>query len=81
MNPADLSTWKALGGGGYYPTIRQDYDASGFLVYVGMAERGSATSAAVWRIYRLTYTGSNLTLIQTSLPQQIWDDRATVTFA
>ncbi len=40
-----------------------DYDGSGNLIYVGIANIGISTSAAAWRIKKLVYTGSNLTSV------------------
>lgn len=81
MNPADLSIYRALGGGGYYPQIQMAYDSSNRLEYIGIAERGAATSGSKWRIWKNTYTGQLLTSETTSLPDQIWDNRVSLTYA
>jgi len=77
MNPADLSIWRALGGGGYYPQVLMAYDASNRLEYVGFAERGAAETDSKWRIWNLTYTGQLLTSEKSSLPDVKWSERAT----
>jgi len=54
-------------------------------VYVGWAQPGSATSASVWKIMKLVYSGANLV-------QRLWadgntkfdniyDDRATLSYS
>ena len=59
------------------------------LIYKGLARPGALTSADVWQIARLTYSGANLTTIewpQNSLGAPSsefnfqWDDRATYTY-
>ena len=42
----------------FYAT-RIEYDVSGNPIYVGLAEPGTATTAAYWQITKLTYDGSN----------------------
>ena len=80
MNVQDVLNWLDRRGGAYDVT-RMDYDGSNRVIYIGVAPRGSATSASVWQVFRLTYTGNNVTLIDTALQEQIWDDRATLTYA
>ena len=55
------------------------------LIYKAFARPGSATTAAVWQIAKLTYSGANLTAIQwpendfgaaSSEFNFVWDDRA-----
>ena len=36
-----------------------DFDGSGNLIYFGLANPGSATSAASWQIRKITWTGGN----------------------
>jgi hypothetical protein len=53
------------------------------LTYVGKAAQGSATSAAVWQVFRVTVAGTITTIeyAGTGLFDQIWDDRATLTYS
>ena len=67
--------------GGQYPVLRQDPDSLNRVIYIGVAPRGSASSASAWKIFFLTYTGENLTLVQSSLEDQIWDNRVGLTYA
>lgn len=70
-------------------TERLDYDATGLLTYIGSAPPGSATSAAVWRIQKLSYdTSGNLIASQWAgvsggAPGEsnIWDNRTSLTYA
>lgn len=71
------------GPGSTTQTFRID-DVSKSLSYIGFAPIGSATSAAVWRIFRLQTTGD----VQAqewadgdSSYDNIWDDRATLTYS
>lgn len=47
--------------------------------YIGIAPRGSATSASVWVITRID--SANPQTIDHSLPNQVYDDRTTVSYA
>ncbi len=60
------------------------------LIYKAFARPGAATSAAMWQIAKLTYSGANLTAIQ--WPQNslghassefnfVWDSRAGYTYS
>jgi len=53
--------------------------------YVGKAEPGSAKSAALWRIQKLVYTGSDVTDIQYADGNlnydNVWDDRAGLSYS
>lgn len=58
-----------------------DYDASGNPIYYGLAFQGTAASDAKWRIEKLNYDGSgNYTGSTYSGPDQVWNDRASVTY-
>ena len=82
MNPADLVTVTKSGMYGDFPQRLLDYDGNGNLIYVGIATRGSATSAAKWIIWQLTYNASQqLTSVKVSIPLQIWDNRSSGTYA
>lgn len=53
---------------------------SGTPIYIGVAAMGVTSSAIDWTIYKLTYSGSNITLKQTGFGA--WDDRSgTVTYS
>lgn len=71
-------------------TFRGDYTGTN-LIYKGFARPGSATSAAVWQIAKMSYDGSN-NMLDIKYPQNsqshasseyqfIWDDRATYTYS
>lgn len=67
---------------GAFHQTRMDYDGSGNLIYLGMAQRGKLAADAHWIVWKHTYDASNsLTLIQTSGRSQIWDNRASLTYA
>lgn len=62
-----------------------DYDVDGNLKYMGVAEPGTLTSQAKWRISRLTYNGSaKLTDILWSdgnnNEDNVWDNRASLNY-
>ncbi len=83
MNVHDLIFF-LIKQGGPFPVTRLAYtsiSAADYVEYVGIAVRGSATSASVWQIFRLTYSGTNVVAIETSLKDQIWDDRASVSYS
>jgi hypothetical protein len=71
--------------------FRGDDTSGTTLTYKGWARIGSATSAAVWKIQKLTYdaSGNILTItwpqttagIATSEYQFIWDNRASLTYS
>ncbi len=63
-----------------------DYDGSGNVIYFGEALAGTATSAAGWRIKKLTYsgTGNLLTALWAGGSNtfvNIWDNRAGLTYS
>lgn len=57
---------------------RLDYVArtDGQPVYIGRAADGSATSAAVWNIERLTYDGNGRVTRKQVREDAVWDNRA-----
>lgn len=79
--------------GGLEKTVKLAYDGSNNLQYVGIADIGSASAAAVWQIRKLLYDGSNnLTDVQwaattvgtgptLALYNKIWDNRASLTYS
>lgn len=48
-------------------------------IYMGFAKRGRAMSADSWRILKFTYTGANVTAIQSA--DGIWDNRASLSYS
>ena len=69
--------------GGRSPVVRFAALASNanLVEYIGVAPRGSLTSASVWQIIRFTYSGTFCTTAETSLKSQVWDDRASSVYA
>src|SRR5574337_2002319 len=56
-----------------------DVGGSPDVTYVGEADPGTATAAALWRVKRLTDDGSEFTTVEwagTGTFDQVWDDRA-----
>lgn len=67
-------------------TTALDYDANSNLVYIGKAVVGTAKSAALWQIKKLTYNASsNLTDIAhangSETFEYVWNDRATYSYS
>ena len=61
---------------GFYADIRFDADDS-LPVYIGLSDtNGNSTSSGFWKIYKFTYSGSNVTRIQ--LNYGAWDNRASL---
>jgi YD repeat-containing protein len=63
-----------------------DYDTNGNLLYHGVAEPGTATSAAAWQIKQFTYDGSSrLTAVLYAggsvALTSVWDNRASLTYS
>lgn len=81
MNPGDWINWKK-GGLGDYPRVYMIYDANSNLAYIGLAPRGSLTSAAVWVIRKYQYDGSNNMFDQTtSQENSILDNYLLLTYS
>lgn len=67
-----------LGDLGFYCDIRFDPDDS-TPTYIGLhVTNGVATSDTNWKILKFTYSGSNVTRIQTAYGA--WDNRATLSW-
>lgn len=67
---------------GFVPQIQYgNYDVDGNPAYVGFAKRGDATSTAVWTIFKLTFSSTNLQSVTSAPLNAIWDNRATLTYA
>lgn len=57
------------------------YNADGLVEYVGSAIQGTADDAAGWRIEKRTYdTEKRYIKSRYSKPNQVWDNRASVTY-
>jgi len=66
-------------------TTKMEYTGTN-VTYVGEAQPGSSTSAAVWRIKKLTYNSNSMvTDIKwaggTSAFNKVWDSRASYTYS
>ena len=62
-----------------------DYDASNNPIYIGTAPQGSAKSATVWQIRKLTYDASNnVTDVQyaggSTAHNLVWNSRASYSY-
>jgi hypothetical protein len=61
------------------------YDASGFIIYLGKAAPGTATTATGWQIQKFTYSGTNVTKIEWAggSPNfdKVWDDRSSYSYS
>lgn len=82
MNVADFIFF-LIKRGGPYPVTRLAYttiSSSSYVEYIGIADRGTATSAAGWQVFKLTYSAADVALIQTSQRDQIYDNRASLSY-
>ena len=65
--------------------MKADYDGGSYVVYLGYAAPGTATSASAWQIRKYTYSGSNVTSCDfasgTNEYDKVWDDRATYSYS
>lgn len=63
---------------------RMDYNAQNLPIYIGWAKPGTAASAAEWQITKLTYTGTNVTLIEFADSNtnfdNIWNSRTSLSY-
>lgn len=67
-------------------TFALDYDADGNLIYAGKVAIGTAKTAAVWQIKKITYDANgNLTDITWADGNKnfdnVWNDRTTLTYS
>ena len=68
-------------------TTEISYDATDRIQYVGKAVPGSATSASLWLIMRITYVGATSAIADVTYAEGdathkwIWDDRATYDYS
>ena len=62
--------------------VRFSYDANQNLVYMAFGRKGIASSDAGWLIFKYTVDANeNVTLVQSSQFNGVWDDRATTTYS
>lgn len=67
-----------IGLSAYWRQKRFAYDASDNLIYMGFhSTKDGLTSNGNWSVWKFTYTGDNLTLIEGPITG-IWDNRATL---
>lgn len=67
--------------GGARQQIKVDTTTSTTLVYIGWAEIGTATSAALWLIMRIDKAnGADITWANAGTPDQVWDNRTSLTY-
>ena len=70
-----------------HQAIQLDYEGrtDGQPVFVGWAEPGTATSAARWRIAKLTYVANQVTQVQWATGSiaynQVWDNHASLAYS
>lgn len=61
------------------------YNASSQPQYIGLAKPGTASSAAGWQIKRLSYSGTNVTVIEfadgDTKFDNVWDNRAALSYS
>ncbi|TET75149.1 MAG: hypothetical protein E3J56_00985 [Candidatus Aminicenantes bacterium] len=66
-------------------TQRMAYTTQGLPEYIGIAFPGAATSAAVWQIRKLVYTGTNCTSVLWADGNNnfdgIWDNHASLSYS
>lgn len=77
--------FKAPGELGANLAIQLDDVTTSNVTYVGKAAIGSATSSAVWQIFKLDESGSPITLVITWADSNdsydnVWNDRASLTY-
>jgi len=75
---SDLPRTINPGGGGVQQKIDEP-DAN--TTYIGFAPRGDATSASTWLIKKISVSGTVTTTAWASTEfDQVWDDRASLTY-
>lgn len=58
---------------------RFEYNGDGTVLYAGYGARGLATSVTGWLIRKYTYSGGNVTVVQTAYDS--WDNRVSATYS
>lgn len=60
------------------------YDGNDNPQYVGVAPQNASTASATWKIFRITYSGSNATVIEWAdgdrKSDNIWNNRASLSY-
>jgi len=65
-----------------FPQVRIFYTAANLPEFIGIAERGRATSSAGWMIVRLTYDSNNMVTTKLAAKRnQILDDRVSLEYS
>lgn len=65
---------------GDVPTYLTKYNDTGTYTYIGEAVPGTATSAASWRIQRITAATGNIDWAGGASFNQVWDNRASLVY-
>jgi hypothetical protein len=78
QSPIDVVVVSGEAGGS---NVKVAYDIGETVIYIGEAELGSATSASVWTIKRITLVGGEPTFTEWSDGTAVWDDRATEAYS
>lgn len=80
MNPLDAGLTRHWFGREHHQT-RIAYTSANLPEYIGLSERGTASSDAKWWIVKMTYDSNNMvTLRQSSARDQIWDNRDSISY-
>ena len=66
-----------------FPSIKDDVNGDGTLVYEGWAPLGTATSAAQWKIRQTTKVGTVTTVMAVNNDEytSVWDNRTTLAYS
>ena len=83
QQPTKVRDFKQIENGQFRGNaIQTQIDDTGTVVYIGQATSGTATSAATWRIKRVTSaTGVVLWAAGVDTFSQIWDNRAALSYS
>ncbi len=73
QGPIDVVVVSGEAGGS--SNLKMAYDIGESVIYIGEAELGSATSASVWTIKRVTLIDGSPTFTEWSDGSAVWDDR------
>ena len=80
MNSLDLSLIKRAQFGRELFITNVENDSDGKPIYIGLAPKGTADSASLWVIEKITYTNGYFTSSRLSDDNAIWNDRASLTY-
>lgn len=89
QEPPNASYWDVLSAAGIdaedvLPFATELDDVGGGVTYVGSADPGTATSAASWRIKRITETGADISIEFAdgdAFFDNVWDNRASLSYS